>query len=95
MQRLGDLVRYEMSKQNFTEYPYIDDIIGIQNKAQADVAFQTLQNLITSLGLPINPKKLVAPTSSMICMGILVDIEAGLLRIPDRKLQEIKDLCFE
>ena len=42
MQHLGDLVRHEMTKQNFTVYPYIDDIIGIQDNAQADVAFQIL-----------------------------------------------------
>ena len=76
-------------------YPYIDDIIGLQNTAQAAAAFQTLQNLINILGLPTNPEKLVAPTSSMVCKGILFDIEAGLLQIPDKKLQEIKDLCLE
>ena len=59
------------------------------------MAFQTLQNLINSFGLPINLKKLVAPTSSMVCMGILVGIEASLLQIPDQKLKEIKDLCFQ
>ena len=58
MQRLADLIRHEMAKQNFTVYPYIDDIIGLQNTAQAAVAFQTLQNLINSLGLPINLKNL-------------------------------------
>ena len=31
----------------------------------------------------------------MVCMGILVDIKAGLLQIPDKKLQQIKDLCLE
>ena len=84
-QRLGDLMCHEMAKQKFTVYPYINDIIGLQNTAQAAAAFQTLQNHINSLGLPINPKKLVAPTSSMVCMGILVDIEASLLQIPDKK----------
>ena len=42
MQRLGDLVCHQMTKQNFAVYPYIDDIIGIQDNAQADVAFQIL-----------------------------------------------------
>ena len=73
-----------MAKQNCTVYPYIDDIIGLQNTVHAAAAFQTLQNLINSLGLHINPKKLEAPTSSMVCIGILVDIEAGLLQIPDK-----------
>ena len=95
MQRLGDLIRYEMAKQDFPVYPYIDDIIGIQDEARAQVAFRTLQNLIDNLGLPINAKKLVAPTKSMVCMGILVDIEAGLLKIPDVKLHEIKNLCLQ
>ena len=57
MQRLGDLVRHEMAKQTFTLYPYIDDIIGLQNTIHTAAAFQTLQNLINSLGLPINSKK--------------------------------------
>ena len=57
--RLGNLVCLEMAKQNFTVYPYIDDIIGLQNTAQAAAVFQTLQNFINSLGLPINLIKLV------------------------------------
>ena len=39
MQRLGDLICHEIAKQNFTVYLYIDDIIGLQNTAQAAAAF--------------------------------------------------------
>ena len=35
----------------YTVYPYIDDVVGLQNTGQAAVAFQTLQNLVSSLFL--------------------------------------------
>ena len=72
---------------------YIDDIIGIQSAVNAQEAFDTLKALVDNLGLPINPKKLVPPAKKVICMGILVDVEDNILKIPDEKMAEIKSLC--
>ena len=93
MQRLGDTIRHVMTSQRYAVFPYIDDIIGIQSAVNAQKAFDTLKALVDNLGLPINPKKLVPPAKKVICMGILVDVEDNILKIPDEKMAEIKSLC--
>ena len=93
MQRLGDTIRYVMTSQRYAVFPYIDDIIGVQSVVDAQKAFDTLKALADNLGLPINPKKLVPPAKQVVCMGILVDVENNILRIPEEKMLEIKSLC--
>ena len=82
MQRLGDTIRHVMTSQRYAVFPYIDDIIGIQSTVNAQKAFDTLKALVDNLGLPINPKKLVPRAKKVICMGILVDVEDNILKIP-------------
>ena len=93
MQRLGDTIRHIMTSQQYAVFPYIDDIIGVQSAVNAQKAFDTLKALVDNLGLPINPKKLVSPAKQVVCMGILVDVENNILRIPEEKMLEIKSLC--
>ena len=93
MQRLRDTIRHVMTSQRYAVFPYIDDIIGVQSAVDAQRAFDTLKALVDNLGLPINPKKLVSPAKQVICMGILIDVENNILKIPDRKMAEIKSLC--
>ena len=93
MQRLGDTIRHVMTSQRYAVFPYIDDIIGVQSAVHAQRAFDTLKALVDNLGLPINPQKLVSLAKQVICMGILVDVENNILKIPDEKMAEIKSLC--
>ena len=91
MQRLGDTIRHVMTSR-YAVFTYIDDIIGVQSAVDAQRAFDTLKALVDNLGLPINPKKLVSPAKQIICMGILVDVKNNILKIPDKKLAEIRSL---
>ena len=72
---------------------YIDDIIGVDAKNDAQLTFDTLKALFRYLGIPINPDKLEPPSQQLICMGIMVDVEKGQISIPEDKLLEIKDIC--
>ena len=47
------------------------------------------------LGLKINPKKLVEPSTSVVCLGILINTEDRTMSIPPAKLQEIIQSCHE
>ena len=77
----------------FTVHNYIDDVIGISARRDANLAFQTLKALFGYLGILINPDKLESPTQHLICMGILVDVDKGQISIPEVKLTEIKSIC--
>ena len=45
--------------------------------------FDALQRLLKDIGFEISMKKLVAPTTSMNCLGIVVDTINFTLAIPD------------
>ena len=49
-------------------------------------------SLLTELGLDISISKLVPPTTVAICLGIEIDTVNQTLRIPDDKLQEIRQM---
>ena len=73
---------------------YLDDLIGAASPARANDAFVTLINLLQHLGLPINSKKVEAPSSQITCLGIIVNAKSGTLSIPAEKLKKIKQMCF-
>ena len=57
---------------------YIDDILGIDVPSKIDA----LQSLLHDLGFAIYMKNLIAPTTSMNCLGIMVDTTNFTLAIP-------------
>ena len=93
-QRCTDAVRYVM-KEHFhcpNLYNYIDDLIYIALPGHIDEAYSALMSLLTELGLDISISKLVPPTTVAICLGIEIDTVNQTLRIPDDKLQEIRQM---
>ena len=73
---------------------YLDDVIGASLPDVAFDAFATLNNLLKALGLPVNPKKVAAPTHKITCLGIDVDAKEGTLSVPGENLQKFKKLCL-
>ena len=85
-----DAIVYLMTSQRHWVMAYLDDLIGAALPARASDAFATLINLLQHLGLPINYKKVEAPSSQITCLGIIVNAKAGTL---SEKLQKIKQMC--
>ena len=56
-------------------------------------SFTFLQHLLPDLGLEVSPSKLVAPATQVVCLGILVDMVAQTISIPEDNLQQIKNIC--
>ena len=54
--------------------------------------FATLTNLLESLGLPINHKKVEEPHYEITCLGININARSGRLTIADNKICKIKCL---
>jgi hypothetical protein len=91
--RVTDAVRFILSCKGILVLNYIDDIIGIAPDSVADKQFKITINLLTNLGFLINHSKTVPPTSVATCLGIVFNIQLGVLKIPNNKLQEVVSLC--
>ena len=50
---------------------------------------------MTQSGLTINPKKLVAPSTPLVCLGILINTETRTMSVPPDKLDSIIDMCSQ
>ena len=53
------------------------------------------EETIGELGLDINMKKLVPPSTAVACLGILVDSVPKTISVPSDKLAEIVQLCAD
>ena len=93
-QRCSDAIRYIMKEHGFPGlWNYIDDLIytGLPSKIHDSFAF--LLQLLTELGSDISMDKLVQPSTSVVCLGILIDNKNQTIAIPPDKLQEIVNMC--
>ena len=72
---------------------YLDDYIGVTSPPNASNAFQTLTNLLQVVGLPINQKKVEKLGEQVTCLGIEINARTGILKIPENKMLEVKEMC--
>ena len=92
----ANAIRYIMNTRGYKHfYNYIDNLIYIGLPHKIHQSFQFLQDLLKNLGLNISQDKLVPPSTSVVCLGIMVNTIDKTLSIPEAKLQEIKQLCIE
>ena len=73
----------------------IDDFIRHEIVSEAAKAFDTLHNQLLELGFKMTKKKLVAPITKAVCLGVEISIEAFQVSIPEEKLEQIKELCAD
>ena len=95
-EKVTDSIRFIMNKNGFPDlYNYVDDLLYCGLPSNIHKSFAFLSNLLHQLGLKVNPKKLVEPSTSVICLGILINTEDRTISIPPDKLQEIIQSCTE
>ena len=95
-EKVTDSIRYIMKKHGFNNlFNYVDDLIYCDLPSKIYPAYKFLLQLLPKLGLDINKKKLVPPTTSMICLGIMVNSETRTMSVPHEKLQSIAAMCHE
>ena len=93
-QKCSDAIRYIMKTFGFPNMlNYIDDLIYIGLPSNITASYEFLIQLLQELGLEISQNKLVAPSTSVVCLGILVDSVNRTISIPEGKLAEIQKLC--
>ena len=95
-EKVTDSIRFIMRKHGFHDlFNYVDDIIQCGTPSKIYPAFQFLVDLLDQLGLTLNSKKLVSPTTSMVCLGILINTETRTMSVPPEKLENIIKMCDE
>ena len=91
-QRLSDCVRFIMAQEGYYIINYLDDHLIFGDKDKCNKGFERLTVLLNELGLTINQKKNVLPSKQVVCLGILVDTENFTMSVPDKKMNEIRNL---
>ena len=92
-QRTTDVIRHIMQSKNVRVYNYIDNVICVHQRQNAHQEFDALYSLFEFLGLPINSKKVVPPSTALTCIGINVNVASGIISIPQDKCLQILDTC--
>ena len=94
-QRVSDAVHYALRCHGYCVINYIDDFVGYGTPDVARRSYDCLRSVIERLGLTISQKKLVAPTTSAVCLGVLIDTIKGTVAIPEEKMCQIKQTVNE
>ena len=69
-----------MRQRGFCIIDYIDDYVGFGVPSIAHASFTSL------FGPTVSEKKLVAPSTQVVCLGVLIDTEKGTVSIPPEKI---------
>ena len=89
-QRTTKAVVHIFTEQGFLADVYLDDFCGAEYPSLATSAFSQLSQLFHQLGLDSAPDKDSPPSTSMICLGILVDTVAFTLEVPATRLTDLQ-----
>ena len=93
-QRCSDAIRYIMASHGFPDlFNYSDDLIYVGLPSQIDAAFDFLMSLLSDLGLEVSTKKLVSPSTSVVCSGYPNRHPGENYIHSPEKLAQIVDLC--
>ena len=92
--RLTQSVKRMMAKRGFPNLVvYLDDFwLTAETYDDCNTAFQTLIQLLQDLGFDISWKKVVPPTQCLTFLGIEIDSVRQMVRLPDNKLAEFKEV---
>ena len=90
-----DAITLTLRKRNVWLMNYLDDYLGVAKNYQAESHYLSLVNMLQYVGLPINQRKLEPPSSTINCLGIIINADTGTLTIPDEKIYQIKKLCAQ
>ena len=95
---VADALEWCVRQQKVSQiHHYLDDFIIIgppdSDKCQKDLS--TLESICTTLGVPLAAHKREGPTTCLTFLGIEMDSQAGILRLPADKLQRLTSVLQE
>ena len=96
MQRTLEAISYIHGLYGYMSRPYLDDFGGAEKtQHRAEGALNTLQGVLRQLGVVEAVNKVCRPAQSMVWLGILFNSVDMTMRIPDQKMDEIKEVLSE
>ena len=96
MQRTTEAISRIHMARGFLSRPYLDDFGGAEGTLErADAALDTLQDIMSDLGVVEATKKVCRPSQTMIWLGILFNSIDMSMKIPEGKMAEIKQILRE
>ena len=91
--RFTNYIRYIMRCNSFTIVNYVDDLLGLENLDISDPSFQFLLKILSQSGFPISQSKLAPPSTSCVCLGLLIDTVKETISVPEEKISDILNKC--
>ena len=76
---------------------YIDDFLTLEHPASPECLhnLRVLKDTCEGLGIPLTKKKIEGPATSLSFLGILLDISAMTMRLPEDKLHCLSEFLAE
>ena len=71
-----------MRQKGYRIIDCIDDYIGVALPSIASDTLDALVDIMSQFGLTISEKKLVSPSTQVVCLGVLIDSIKGTIQIP-------------
>ena len=90
---VADAIVHIMGNLGCKIFVHINDFVGVCPRSQGQRYFQSLHELITNLGLPVNLDEVDSPTAELTCLGISINIDNSTLAIDKQKLDTIYEEC--
>ena len=91
--RLSQATTRIMRSKGFTVTAYLDDFLLIEDSYERCLeSFNTLIDLLQTLGFSINGGKVVYPCQRLTFLGVEIDTISRQLTLPKRKIAEIRDI---
>ena len=94
-QLISDAVHHVMREIGFKIINYVNDFIGVATPDVACHSFDALCQPMHDLGLDISHKKLVAPCTVAVCLGVEINTVTSTIAIPAPKLKQIQNMVRE
>ena len=89
---VADALHWILTQQGTTARHYLDDFLlfGAPGSEECTVALQRSLQCCARLGVPIASHKTEGPSTKIVFLGIELDTDAGIVRLPHQKLIRLK-----
>ena len=91
--RFTDYIRYIMRSKGHHIVNYVDDLLGLENEGHSRQSYEFLMDFLDRAGFPISLSKLAPPSTTCICLGVVIDTVKETVTIPPDKLHQILNKC--
>ena len=90
---VGDALQWIMLQQGVSWLGhYVDDFVtmGAAGKLECETNLRSMERVCTELGMPVEPSKTEGPATRITFLGMELDSEAMVIRLPQEKLDRLQ-----